>query len=498
LTAPEVARVSQHERPNEGLEGSQALEEIIGLILRHKPDLTRDKVLEMVEERIRDLGGLIDEDAAAMLVAKELGVPLPKAYIMTRGARLRVKDLLPGLRGLKLVARVLRVPHPLALDSGRKVLKVLIGDESGVINLVVWDERAEELYEGLRPGMCILIEGGFAKKYKGRLELGLAKEGRIEVLDEECGIPSLEELCSKHGISVITVKVCEVVEGGGGRCIYGLHSDKPVQVLIPDELEAPSLRAGDTVILQDARELKGDAARFRVNRMTRVFVVTRGEPLQSPFKLLDVDEARSADKSTLLGIRGLLVAALPSRRGAGGSLILAGRLSSASILSFEDEVIAKLGQIRPATPIELRGIYSSGARLRLNPYSSFEVTGEPPLKDTPADSLAVGSGYVSCKATVISCRIKYRLAESGEPLLGIVMNVDDGTGRARVLVSYKAIICRLLRSEWEELREYAATGLMPKLIPYLEEELLGSDVLLRGWLSEDGVMAVVEAEVVSG
>ena len=486
------------ERPREEPENPQILEEIIDLILRHRPDITRDAVLKMVEERIRDLGGLIDEDAAAMLVAKELGVPLPKAYVVARGARLRVGDLLPGLRGLKLVARVLRVPRPLVLNSGKRVLKVLVGDESGVINLVVWDERAEELYESLRPGMCILIEGGFAKRYRGRLELGLAKEGRVEVLDEECGLPPLEELCRKHSVNVITVKVCEIVEGSGGRCIYGLHGDRPVQVLVPGDLETPSLRVGDIVAVQDARELRGDAPRYRANRMTRIFVIARGEPLQSPFKLLEVDEVRSADGSTLLGVRGLLVAALPSRRGAGGSLILAGRLSSVSILSFEDEVIARLGQIRPATPVELRGIYSSGARLRLNPYSSFKVVGEPPLQGAPADSLAAGSGYVSCRATVTSCRVKYRLTESGEPLLGVVMSVDDGTGRARVLISYRDALCRLLGSEWEELSEYATTGLLPKLIPYIEEELLGSDVELRGWLSEDGVMAVTDIEVVSG
>lgn len=486
------------EHPREETEVPHALEEILAVILRNRPNLTREKVFEMIEERIRDLGGLIDEDAAAMLVARELGVPLPKTYIVARGARLRIGDLMPGLRGLRLVARVLRVPHLLTLDSGKKVLKILIGDESGVINFVVWNEKAEELYRELRPGTCILVEGGFAKRYRGRLELGLAREGRVEMLEEGCSLPPLRDLCKRHGVNLFTAKVCEVIEGNGGYCLYCLCGDAPVQLLVSGSLDIAPPRAGDTVLVQDARALKGDTPRYRANRMTRIFKVSREGACHSPFKLLNVDEAQPADRRTLLGLRGLMVAALPSRRGTGGSLILAGRSSSVSMLSFEDEVVARLAQIRPATPVEVRGIYSSGGRLRLNPYSSFKVVGEPPLEGAPATSIAAGSGYISCIATVISCHIKYRLTKNGEPLLGAIVNLDDGTGRARALVSHSGVICRLLKSDWEEVREYAATGLLPKLISYLEGELLGSDLKLEGWLSADGVMAVTEAEVVGG
>ncbi|MEM2790763.1 MAG: DUF2240 family protein, partial [Thermofilaceae archaeon] len=54
---------------NNVLDAQQVVSRIIDQILSHKPELTKSHILKMIEERIKELEGLIDEDAAALLVA---------------------------------------------------------------------------------------------------------------------------------------------------------------------------------------------------------------------------------------------------------------------------------------------------------------------------------------------------------------------------------------------------------------------------------------------
>ena len=482
--------------------GVADLESIVRLILKYKPELTREKILEMVEERVRELGGLIEEDAAALLIAKELGVPLPKEYVITRSGKLRIGDLIPGLRGVRLVARVLRVPSILSLDSGKRILRLLLGDESGTISLVLWNEQADRLYEELVPGDCLLIEGAVTRRYRGRLELSLSRSGRVEVLGggEPCRtLPPLEELAKKHGVSLFSMTVCEVIEGDGGACVYGLREGGPVQLLLPSSTSQMKLERGDVILVQDARELKG-GLRVKATSMTRVFRVSRESPaINSPFLHVDVDDVvgEEVDRRLIVGIRGLMVAALPFSRGEGGSIILASKLGSLRIYTFYDPHILRLNQVAPTSSLEILGVYSTATgRFRLNPYARI-IVHEKELGEEGEriSALVAKPGLIRCRATVLSCSFRYRLSRGGSPLLGAAVVIDDGTDRARILLSYNQLLCELLASTWSEVLEYANVGVLPKILSHVEEELVGVDVYVEGMLSADGVLAASRIKI---
>ena len=95
------------------------------------------EIKKMIEDKQDELSGLVSEEGATYIIARELGVNLLKAT----NRQLKIKNLLPGLRSVDLVARVVRVFEP--RDWSR-------GDRSGkVASLILGDENLDTLQSSL-------------------------------------------------------------------------------------------------------------------------------------------------------------------------------------------------------------------------------------------------------------------------------------------------------------------------------------------------------------
>lgn len=458
--------------------------DIVEWITRQVAGLSREDLMRMIKKKMEDLGGLIEEEAAALLVAKELGLSPPKTYMVSTHSSLKIRDLIPGLRGVSIRARVVAVRPPMELDTGKRMLKLVLGDETGVTNLTIWDgERMEEYYRRLVPGMCIQVRKASVRRYRDRLELVLDEGGEIEVTDDCGSLPDLEQLCASAGIKYVKFTVCEKVKGAG-FVFYGLAGEEPVQLVAPAD-KIDDAVAGDVILAQDVRMLTGLTPRYISGRLTRLYKLERREAVQNPFRDLDVDEARGDAGRFMVGLAGFFVAVQPFRTGEGGTITLAGKNASVRIFTFSDSFLATLSWVPPATKILIRGVYvDSGYRIKTHPYASFGSIGslEP---GEPGETLAVRGGYVNCPATIVECSIKYRASKEAL-ILAATLGVDDGVGHASLTVSYPPMLSGLLGLTVEEIKEYGA--ILPKLASYMEEELLGKDVLVSGFITGDGVI----------
>jgi len=472
-----------------------AMDKIVDHILAAKKGLTRDKVQEMIKERIAELEGLIDEEAAALLVAKELGVALPSFEYNTNSkfSKLLIKDLIAGLKKIKISARIVRLPPPLQLSSGKKLQRMVLADESGCINAVAWNSVAETIASSkLKPGDCVLIKNASVREYRGRSELVLSEETEVERL-ESCDATDLEELAERCNVEAITMVVHEIVEGSKGYCVYGMTRNGPACVLVQMGHNAPRLQRGDVIFIQDPRKLPSGFQRYKLTGLSRIFVLGSETVKESYFEVVQVEEVESSGERTI-GIRGRLVAALPSKRGPSSTIVVIGTSTSTNILTFDNDLVAEIRSVKPGTLLEITGVYTSKRGLRLNPYYSVRKIGwEEP--STPSDTLA-GGGYVRCRATVLSAAFSLRLLENGEPLLGAIINLDDGTARAKLLTSYNPHIQELLGANWDEIREFASLGVLPQILSFCEEQLKGMDCEVEGWLSRDGVLAATSLKVI--
>jgi replication factor A1 len=165
-----------------------SLEEIIELILKHLPEYERKDILELIEEKRQELGAeIVNEESAAMIVARDLGIDLRQVSPKTR---LKIEDIADGNRNVNLTAKVVSVGTVRTFDRNDdtqgRVTSITVGDDTGRLRVVLWDEQTKIVSEKkINVNDVVQIRGGYVKKGLGdSLELNIGRMGRIVPLDE--------------------------------------------------------------------------------------------------------------------------------------------------------------------------------------------------------------------------------------------------------------------------------------------------------------------------
>ena len=156
-------------------------EEIIKRILLLKPNLTREAVQRMIEEERAKAAGLLTAEAAAHLVASNLGIDGAGERIE---AKLRIGDLTSSLSDVSLTGRVLHIFPSRIFDRDTqrkgKVLRMIIGDKSGTVTVVFWDEKADHVEASkLEPGTIVRVLHGYSRERRGNIEVNVGNRGQL-------------------------------------------------------------------------------------------------------------------------------------------------------------------------------------------------------------------------------------------------------------------------------------------------------------------------------
>ncbi|MFA1610130.1 single-stranded DNA binding protein [Halobellus rubicundus] len=115
-----------------------------------------------VEDKVEQMGGLADEETAAMLIAHELRDEEVEG----------VADVAPGMDDVKFLAKVMRIGELRSFerdgdDEDGKVVNVEVADESGRIRIAMWDDMAEDAVESLEEGETLRVAGRPKEGYNG-------------------------------------------------------------------------------------------------------------------------------------------------------------------------------------------------------------------------------------------------------------------------------------------------------------------------------------------
>jgi ssDNA-binding replication factor A large subunit len=147
--------------------------------------LPDEEILKLIESKKKDLGYLVNDDVALRLVAKENAINLYDSS--PEKPSLKIDDLVPGLSNVSLKAKISRIGDLREFkkkDGGLgKVLRVRIADDTGICNLVLWDEKTE-LISGIYEGCNIAITAAYTKTGLNGLEVHIGQKGKLEVLPE--------------------------------------------------------------------------------------------------------------------------------------------------------------------------------------------------------------------------------------------------------------------------------------------------------------------------
>jgi len=133
-------------------------------------DVSEEEFREAVEQKVEQMGGLADEETAAMLLAHELN----------EGEVDTVADIEPGMEEVKFLAKVVSIGELRTFerdgeDEDGRVANVEAADETGTVRLAFWDQQAESVVEGeLEEGQVLRIAGRPKDGYNG-LEVSVDK-----------------------------------------------------------------------------------------------------------------------------------------------------------------------------------------------------------------------------------------------------------------------------------------------------------------------------------
>jgi len=90
---------------------------------------------------------------------------------------LNIRELRPGMDRVNLRVEVLSLSEPKHIITGtgveHDILEAEVGDETGSIALVLWDERILPL----KVGDTLQVENGFVTSFKGKWRINIGKYG---------------------------------------------------------------------------------------------------------------------------------------------------------------------------------------------------------------------------------------------------------------------------------------------------------------------------------
>ena len=108
---------------------------------------------------------------------------LSKRKSLTKVINPRIEDLRAWMKNINLKAKVLDIPKPNLVYTrwGNQVYvsNLLIGDGTGTIKISLWNEQINKISEG----DTIEIRNGSVANYKGELQIRIARNGSINVVD---------------------------------------------------------------------------------------------------------------------------------------------------------------------------------------------------------------------------------------------------------------------------------------------------------------------------
>ena len=196
---------------------------MVELLLKQKPDITAEKIRELIDEKKRKVGaGYLTDQGALFLVAADLGISFENVPKLSS----TIKDLYIGAKEVTITARVMNI-YPvrkfLKKDTNEEIINrtLTVYDKETSIKVKLWDNQISIPDEmGLQPGDLIRISRSYIKSgLDGKPIISLGSNGNIEPVGNDDGsIPNIDSM---------TITVNDVKESQDNVIIIGSIESNP-------------------------------------------------------------------------------------------------------------------------------------------------------------------------------------------------------------------------------------------------------------------------------
>jgi replication factor A1 len=283
-------------------------------------DVSESEFRTAVEEKIEQMGGLADEETAALLIAHEMEGG--------GGEVEAVADVEPGMDEVEFRAQVTRIGdlRSFERDDGNdgRVINVEVADESGAIRLAFWDDRAVAVDDGeIEAGDVLRVGGRPREGYAGvEVHVDDAEIDPDAEIDVPTGRTTIEDLSLGAADVTLRGRVLDVddeprtfdrddgSEGRVANCVLGDETGR-VRATCWDERtdDLDAIEPGDSVAVVDGyvRERDGD---LELHAGGRSDIDRLDEPVDYTPETDPIESVSVGDEAD---IRGVVRAADPKR-----------------------------------------------------------------------------------------------------------------------------------------------------------------------------------------
>lgn len=142
-------------------------------IISKSSGLSKGEIELKVNTKREKISGMISHEGAAQIIAAELGIAF-------ENEKLKISDLLPGMRKVNIVGKILSVSpiRTFTTKNGQegKVVNLVVADETGNIKVVLWDLHHIELIEKNQIANQSIVEISNGTMREEELHLGSFSE----------------------------------------------------------------------------------------------------------------------------------------------------------------------------------------------------------------------------------------------------------------------------------------------------------------------------------
>ncbi len=188
------------------------IEQTIQLIMDQKK-LSRDKIQALVNEQIQELSGLIDEEGAIMIVAKNLGVDLQANQQAAAMETDQPISHLAARMNASVVGRIVNIDDIRKFNrkdgSEGVLLPFLLQDTTGMLKVLCWGPQHAKITESAEFAVneILRVVNGFVKPNRdGQLELHVGDRSALQLNPDQVDRTMIPEIPQAGSVSYTPLK----------------------------------------------------------------------------------------------------------------------------------------------------------------------------------------------------------------------------------------------------------------------------------------------------
>jgi hypothetical protein len=164
--------------------------------VKKEKNISEQEINAKIDNKLKELSGLISREGAAHIIANELGVNLYKELT----GKVKISSVLAGMREIETVGKVQRIFETREFDTGQRkgsVANIIIADETGTARVVMWNDQTKNT-ANLKENDIVKITNAYAKDNHGRVELHLNDKSQFILNPEGEKIGEVKEYSSQR------------------------------------------------------------------------------------------------------------------------------------------------------------------------------------------------------------------------------------------------------------------------------------------------------------